>query len=201
MPELGGGLFIASQGAATLNNVTFLNDQAVGGAAGSAAGNGVGGGGGLGGDGGAGATGTGTGSYDGGGGGIGTNAAGGSAVGGSGGVGIVVGAAGGMNGTGNHPAGLSITHKSLTPIEILKAEMLNEIPCDSVSSTEFVDGVRDVGSERWFGALERPRGRWLKDARLGRRFADLLKRLGDEWAARSPSRAKIGRIPKRPTGF
>ena len=102
---LGGGLFIASQGAATLNNVIFLNDQAVGGAAGSAAGSGVGGGGGLGGDGGAGATGTGTGSYDGGGGGIGTNATGGSAIGGSGGIGIVVGAAGGISGTGNHPAG------------------------------------------------------------------------------------------------
>ena len=46
---LGGALFVASGGAATLSDVRFLDDQAIGGA-GGASGSGAGGGGGLGGD-------------------------------------------------------------------------------------------------------------------------------------------------------
>jgi len=102
---LGGGLFVASSGAATLSNVTFINDQAVGGAAGSNGGTGVGGGGGLGGAGGAGGAGI-NGARNGGGGGIGLLATGGSATGTTNGeAGIVIGAAAGNSGTGNHPAG------------------------------------------------------------------------------------------------
>ncbi len=97
---LGGGLFVASGGAATLANVTFLNDSAAGGAAGAASGTGVGGGGGLGGAGGAGGT------RSGGGGGIGLSATGGSTTGSlAGGAGIVVGASPGIRGTGNRPVG------------------------------------------------------------------------------------------------
>ena len=96
---LGGGLFVGSGGAATLSNVTFLNDQAIGGA-GGASGTGIGGGGGLGGQGGAGA-----GTEAGGGGGIGLGASGGSGGGESGGPGIVLGVAGGHSGTGNRPNG------------------------------------------------------------------------------------------------
>jgi hypothetical protein len=97
---LGGGLFVGSAGAASLSNVTFINDQAVGGAAGATGGTGVGGGGGLGGAGGAGGT------RAAGGGGIGLAATGGSSGGVmAGGAGIVVGAAAGNSGTGNRPSG------------------------------------------------------------------------------------------------
>ncbi len=96
---LGGALFVASGGAATLSDVRFLDDQAIGGA-GGASGSGAGGGGGLGGQGGAGA-----GTEAGGGGGIGLGAIGGSGGGGSGGPGIVLGVAGGHSGTGNRPNG------------------------------------------------------------------------------------------------
>ena len=102
---LGGGLFVASGGAATLSDVSFVNDQAIGGAAGAAGGTAIGGGGGLGGAGGAGG-GSGTLLRGGGGGGIGLGATGGNASGSTnGGGGIVIGAAPGLSGTGNGPAG------------------------------------------------------------------------------------------------
>jgi hypothetical protein len=106
---LGGGLFVASTGVVTLDNVTFLNDTAQGGngGAGSSSGNlfpAIGGGGGLGGAGGAGGPGGGS---AGGGGGVGRLAAGGSiGINGSAGHGgIIPGASGGGRGGTSGGAG------------------------------------------------------------------------------------------------
>ncbi len=88
---LGAGLFVASAGVVTLDNVTFSSNTAKGGAGGNGVTGGVagvGGGGGLGGPGGLGGAGEGS---AGGGGGVGTIASGGSSPGGAGHAGIIVG--------------------------------------------------------------------------------------------------------------
>lgn len=39
----------------------------------------------------------------------------------------------------------------------------------------------------------------FKDARLGQRFGELLRQIGDAWAGAYPSRAKTGRTRRQPT--
>jgi hypothetical protein len=93
---LGGGLFVAAGAAATLNNVNFLADSAIGGNGGAVASGSYGGGGGLGGAGGAGS------GRAAGGGGVGTGAVGGTYGGAGPGAGILLGAGGANGGTGQN---------------------------------------------------------------------------------------------------
>ena len=94
---LGGGLFVASNAAATLNDVSFTGDAAKGGNGGNGGGDAYAGGGGL--EGGAG--GVGSPSYNSGGGGVGLGATGGT-NGGDGGAGILLGASSGQPGRGSN---------------------------------------------------------------------------------------------------
>jgi hypothetical protein len=89
-----GGLFVASAGVVTLDNVTFSSDKATGGAGGNT-GSGGGGGGGMGGNGGGGQV-----TVGGGGGGLGLGANGGAKFGHNGAAGIIPGTAGGGSGHG-----------------------------------------------------------------------------------------------------
>ena len=107
---LGGGLFVASAGSVTLENVSFSGDSAIGGNGGAGT-IGGGGGGGLGGQGGTRSHANYSGGGGGGGGGVGSNAGGGAAGGlnpngGGGSVGIIPDVAGGAGGAhGNNATG------------------------------------------------------------------------------------------------